>query len=78
MGDWVVGGDFNSILNKKERLGVENCCKKLEMSNFKYFIERMDLIDDPVVGGIFTWFSGSGKVVCRIDIFFLLEGVISR
>ncbi|CAK8538457.1 unnamed protein product [Lathyrus sativus] len=38
----------------------------------------MDLVYVPVVGGVYTWFSGSGKAMSRIEIFVLSEGVISR
>lgn len=35
-------------------MGVEKCCRKLEISNLYNFIEGMDLVDVPIVGGIFT------------------------
>ncbi|KAI5445480.1 hypothetical protein KIW84_013638 [Lathyrus oleraceus] len=31
-GGWIVGGDFNSILNRKERLGVDDYMRKCQTS----------------------------------------------
>lgn len=76
-GDWIVEGDFNSILNRKERLVVKNSYRNMDMSIFCDFIEGIDLVDVPVVGDLFTWLGGSGKAMSRIDHFLISEGVIS-
>lgn len=40
-GDWIVGGDFNSIISMKERKGPDGRSRNKEMIEFKNFIEEM-------------------------------------
>ncbi|XP_058732888.1 uncharacterized protein LOC131604468 [Vicia villosa] len=72
-GSWCVGGDFNTISNKEERIGLANKSYRKEIECFKNFIEEMDLVDPPTLGGKFTWFNNNGKAMSRIDRFLLLN-----
>ncbi|XP_058771389.1 uncharacterized protein LOC131644810 [Vicia villosa] len=77
VGEWVVGGDFNSIKNREKRRGVENFCRVHEMEEFKDFIENLEVIDVQVVGNIFTWIKPNGRASSRLDRIMLSEGLIS-
>jgi hypothetical protein len=54
---WCVVGDFNIIRYPSERLG----CSRLSpaMINFSGWIDSNSLVDLPLVGGQYTWCSGS-------------------
>ncbi|XP_058726438.1 uncharacterized protein LOC131597788 [Vicia villosa] len=70
-GSWCLGGDFNSISHLEERIGVANRSYRNEINYFKGFIDDMDLVDVPTIGGKFTWFNSNGKAMSRIDRFLL-------
>ncbi|GMJ15906.1 hypothetical protein HRI_005259800 [Hibiscus trionum] len=65
---WLVGGDFNAVLNKGERSGgsrmLSNC------KDFNAFIEVGNLIDLPMLGKKFTWFGPKNRR-SRLDRFLL-------
>ncbi|XP_058759823.1 uncharacterized protein LOC131633128 [Vicia villosa] len=70
------GGDFNSISSFEERIGVSNRSYRREINIFNEFIEDMDLVDLPTIGGKFTWINSNGKTMSQIDRFLLLESFI--
>ncbi|KAL4320202.1 hypothetical protein GQ457_18G015870 [Hibiscus cannabinus] len=49
----IVGGDFNVVRTKEEKIGVS--FHKKTMREFSDFIETMSLVDIPLSGGRFTW-----------------------
>ncbi|XP_058775210.1 uncharacterized protein LOC131649465 [Vicia villosa] len=53
-GSWCIGGDFNSITSLEERIGISTRSYRREISSFKEFIENMELVDLPTIGGKFT------------------------
>ncbi|XP_058778886.1 uncharacterized protein LOC131652909 [Vicia villosa] len=68
-GEWILGGDFNAIKNARERKGrVEGSYKK-ETEIFAEFIHKSSLVDIPCKGKKFSWYSGDGKSMSRIDRF---------
>ncbi|XP_058763485.1 uncharacterized protein LOC131636918 [Vicia villosa] len=75
-GSWCIGGDFNAISPLGERIGVPNSGNCREINFFNEFIEEMDLVDLPAIGGMFTWFKSNGKAMSRLDRFLLLESFI--
>ncbi|XP_058749655.1 uncharacterized protein LOC131622635 [Vicia villosa] len=75
-GNWCVGGDFNSIAHVEERRGISNRSFVNEVNDFKSFIEDLDLVDPPVVGGKFTWQNSRGKAMSRIDRFLISESLL--
>ncbi|XP_058784109.1 uncharacterized protein LOC131658877 [Vicia villosa] len=75
-GAWCIGGDFNSISSLEEIVGKSGRNYRREMSEFNAFIEEMDLVDLPTIGGKFTWFNSNGKAMSRIDRFLLSEDFI--
>ncbi|XP_058761236.1 uncharacterized protein LOC131634588 [Vicia villosa] len=52
--EWCLGGDFNEVTSREERLGVAMFHNRLGMEEFKEFIERMGVVDISCVGGKFT------------------------
>ncbi|WJX67033.1 hypothetical protein P8452_51532 [Trifolium repens] len=69
-GAWCVVGDFNAVLHREERRGVNNnffITNPLELSEFQAFVNSMELEDIPVLGRKFTWFHPNGSAMSRID-----------
>lgn len=67
---WCVDDNFNVIRNLKERHGtsIPSLLGHLQVREFNHFIDDMELIDVPIVGRKFTWFSVGGKASNIIDI----------
>jgi hypothetical protein len=73
-----LGGDFNAILRSSERKGCSADSRQGERLSFSHFVEEMEVIDVPVLGKKFTWFSSDGKSMSRIDRFLLSDGFITK
>ncbi|MCI28588.1 hypothetical protein A2U01_0049789, partial [Trifolium medium] len=56
-GEWCVGGDFNAVLHSSERIGSSTDSRQGERTLFMRFVEEMEVIDVPVLGKKFSWFS---------------------
>lgn len=76
--DWCVAGDFNAVTSVDERKGIGGTHNSREISGFNHFISEMDLVDIPVLGKRYTWFSGDGIAKSRLDRFLLTEDVITK
>ncbi|MCH80366.1 LINE-1 reverse transcriptase like, partial [Trifolium medium] len=77
-GDWCIGGDFNAVLKAGERKGSSSAFRHTERTEFCQFVESMELIDVPVTGKKFTWFSADGKAMSRLDRFLLSDNFIVK
>ncbi|GAU10126.1 hypothetical protein TSUD_423110, partial [Trifolium subterraneum] len=77
-GKWCVGGDFIAVLHSSERKGVSTDTRQSERFLFNCFVEEMELIDVPVLGKKFTWFSADGNSMSRIDRFLLSDGFVTK
>jgi hypothetical protein len=69
-GEWCLIGDFNAVLHRGERKGLNHSdpyVYSVELAEFREFVSRMDLIDVPVLGRKFTWFHPNGVTMSRID-----------
>jgi len=66
---WCIFGDFNVVRNLEERKGVNHIgsCSRSEIQGFNEFIERMELIDLPLVGRNYTWYKTNGSAKSRLD-----------
>ncbi|XP_045810710.1 uncharacterized protein LOC123905117 [Trifolium pratense] len=78
VGEWCVEGDVNAILLPKERIGSSSFSRQNERISFNRFVEEMKLIDVPVLGKKFSWFSADGKSMSQIDRFLLSDGLFSK
>jgi exonuclease III len=70
VGAWCVIGDFNAVLHREERRGVNDLIfpsPSMELVEFGGFINNMDLVDIPVLGRKFSWFHPNGRSMSRID-----------
>ncbi|XP_058759249.1 uncharacterized protein LOC131632522 [Vicia villosa] len=77
-GEWCIAGDFNSVVSKKERMGRALVVKKAEMRDFARFIGEIGLVDVPFKGKLFSWFSGDGRCMSRLDRFLLEDSIVDR
>lgn len=75
---WCVAGDFNVFFDVDERRGASNVYGSREIAGFDQFIAEMNLVDVPVLGKKFTWWSGDGRARSRLDRFLLFEELISK
>ena len=50
---WILGGDFNSVLDESERKGVCDC--RGSIRSFRDFLSRALVVDLPLHGLTFTW-----------------------
>jgi hypothetical protein len=76
-GEWCLGGDFNAVLHSSERKGRSVDSRVGERFFFNRFVEEMEVIDVPVLGKKFSWYSADGKSMSRIDRFLVSEGFIT-
>ncbi|PNY01857.1 cysteine-rich receptor-like protein kinase, partial [Trifolium pratense] len=76
-GEWCVGGDFNAVLHSSERIGSSAVSRQGERILFNRFVEELEVIDVPVLGKKFSWFSADGRSMSRIDRFLLSDGFIT-
>ncbi|MBA0579565.1 hypothetical protein Gorai_021818 [Gossypium raimondii] len=53
-GDWIVGGDFNSILNDGEKIGGRRK-PRVAMEEFERVLDELALVDIKIDKGWFTW-----------------------
>ncbi|XP_058776636.1 uncharacterized protein LOC131650960 [Vicia villosa] len=74
--EWCLGGDFNEVSCREERKGERVCHSSRNMEDFRRFIELMDLVDIPCIGGRFTWYKDNGKSMSRLDRFLVSNKVI--
>ncbi|KAL9686487.1 hypothetical protein QQ045_023947 [Rhodiola kirilowii] len=72
-GEWVVGGDFNSVLKEEERRGSKFNSK--DAHSFQEFIQVMGVMDLPLIGRNFTWGNRNGD--SRLDRFLVSPGFLS-
>ncbi|MCI04523.1 hypothetical protein A2U01_0025570, partial [Trifolium medium] len=73
-GEWCLGGDFNVVLHSSERKGSSTDSRQGERILFNRFVEEMEVVDVPVLGKKFSWFSADGKAMSRLDRFLLSDG----
>ncbi|XP_058760896.1 uncharacterized protein LOC131634265 [Vicia villosa] len=76
-GEWIIGGDFNAIKVREERKGRGVVSNVHEVIEFAEFIEKSRLVDVPCKGKKFTWYSGDGKSMSRIDRILVSEKVLN-
>ncbi|XP_058756614.1 uncharacterized protein LOC131629831 [Vicia villosa] len=55
---WCIEGDFNTVLEKGERISKGRGGIYKGSEEFVEFVEVIELVDLPSVGGKFTWYNG--------------------
>lgn len=66
------------ISNIKEGKGIGGNIERLEATEFKRFIEDMELIDPPLLGRKFVWYKIDGSAMSRLDRFLLSDEWIQQ
>ncbi|XP_058767474.1 uncharacterized protein LOC131641186 [Vicia villosa] len=77
-GNWIIGGDFKAIKNSSKRKGRMGREVDNGADHFWKFIDDMDLVDVPCKGKRFSWYSGNGMAMSRIDRFLVLDVIVNR
>ncbi|KAL9670720.1 hypothetical protein QQ045_008278 [Rhodiola kirilowii] len=72
-GEWVIGGDFNSVLAEEER--SNSIFNGKDANLFQDFIQAMEVLDLLLKGRRFTW--GNKNGASRLDRFLISPGVLS-
>ncbi|KAA3457072.1 reverse transcriptase [Gossypium australe] len=75
---WIVGGDFNDILNESEKSGGRRK-SKTAMAEFCELFEDLSMSDTKTRAGWFTWSNnreGSGLVKERLDRFLVSVDIV--
>ncbi|XVF29009.1 hypothetical protein REPUB_Repub15cG0083100 [Reevesia pubescens] len=71
------GGDFNVIRFSEEKIGAGDNFSA--MGHFNDFIEDLELVDLPLEGGKFTWFSNQdAPTFCRLDRFLVSSTLLDK
>ncbi|XP_039058910.1 uncharacterized protein LOC120202561 [Hibiscus syriacus] len=52
---WLIGGDFNIILNLEESSGSINASTLADISDFQRCVENLGVFDHPFTGPLLTW-----------------------
>ncbi|XP_039023289.1 uncharacterized protein LOC120155894 [Hibiscus syriacus] len=52
---WLIGGDFNAILNVEESSAPVNSSTLADIFDFQNCVEGLGLFDHPFTGPLFTW-----------------------
>lgn len=73
----MIGGDFNAVKNGGERKGRTTLGNHSEWDEFSCFINDIGLVDVPIKGKKFSWFSGDGKLKSRIDSFLVSNVIVN-
>ncbi|CAK8544093.1 unnamed protein product [Lathyrus sativus] len=76
VGEWIIGGDFNSVKHCGERVGSSNRSNRVEMEDFASLIDLMEVVDLPTIGNQFTWFNSDGKAKIMLDHFLVPKGIL--
>ncbi|XP_058722527.1 uncharacterized protein LOC131594419 [Vicia villosa] len=77
-GEWLLGGDFNAVKHRSERKGRGMFVNDSESSLFAEFIGESGLVEVPCKGKKFSWYSGDGRSMSRIDHFILSDVIVNR
>lgn len=73
-GCWVLGGDFNAVKSREERVGKHNDSRSI--FDFSSFIRDLNLIDLQMGGRKFTWYNTNGESMSMLDRFLILQDMM--
>ncbi|MBA0726507.1 hypothetical protein Golax_002331 [Gossypium laxum] len=78
--DWVMGGNFNTIINEAEKEGGRRK-SRVTMEEFRDVKEELTLVDIKTNKGLFTWVNnreGNNMVKERLDTFLIFANAIDN
>ncbi|MBA0788662.1 hypothetical protein Gotri_000015 [Gossypium trilobum] len=78
--DWVMGGNFNTIINEAEKEGGRRK-SRVTMEEFRDVIEELTLVDIKSDKGLFAWVNnreGNNMVKERLDTFLIFANAIDN
>ena len=76
---WLLGGDFNMILNLSEKKGGLRR-EDPDMALFRELINDLCLVDIPTINGNYIWNNRRGErhqIASRLDQFLATEALVS-
>nr|GEU30763.1 RNA-directed DNA polymerase, eukaryota [Tanacetum cinerariifolium] len=73
-GEFILFGDFNTVLHEYERSG--SLFSRIEVEHFNAFIDSIGLIDLPIGRRRLTWMNKAGTKLSKLDHFLISEGVM--
>lgn len=76
-GEWLLGGDFNSVKSRNKRIGSSAYSNATERREYSFFIESTSLEDVPCKGRKYSWCSDNGRSKSRIDMFLVSDSIVS-
>ncbi|XP_058726860.1 uncharacterized protein LOC131598261 [Vicia villosa] len=74
----LLGGDFNAIKHRSERKERSLYDNDNKLNLFANFKGDSGLVDIPCKGKKFSWYSGDGKPMSRIDRFIVSDTLVNR
>lgn len=77
-GEWVIGGEFNTVKNCRERMGRNVQSYMSEWREFSVFIDDNGLVAILCKGKKYSWNIGDGKEKIRINRFLVDDNIVSR
>ncbi|XP_039025415.1 uncharacterized protein LOC120158687 [Hibiscus syriacus] len=66
---WLIGGDFNIILNPEESSGSINASTLADILDFRSCVENLGVFDHPFTGPLLTWSNKQqdSYLACKLD-----------
>lgn len=77
-GEWLIGGDFNAVKDREERVGRTGISSIADCRYFSCFIDTSGLINISCKGIRFSWYSGDGISKSRLDHFLVSNIIVDR
>lgn len=65
---WCMVGDFNSVRNAAERVGIsQRRMDDTPINDFNEWLEDLEMVEPPRIGKKFTWFRPNGSAKSKLD-----------
>lgn len=78
-GLWCITGDFNSIRDPVERVGVgQRTIEESSIKEFNDWIDDLEVEEAPWIGRNFTWYRPNGSTKSKLDRFLMSPDWLTR
>lgn len=65
---WCMLGDFNSVRNASERVGIsQRGVDDTPINDFNEWLDDVEVIEPPCIGSKYTWFRPNGTAISKLD-----------